>query len=569
MSAQHVYKEPHGYVYRRRIPSSLQAAYTSHTGLVTPQFKRSLATHNLQEANKSAIAIADEYDALIANLGRSGHVSEAEKDIMRTLIGFVHLPIPRSTKITHETLKKYYDKYLPMFENCKKKVAESQDLEEPIIKADKLLFDEKMISLEQEYKGLEKICTILEICLKRFENPDYDMIEEEKVIKLMLAKKGLIGIIPNSSPMINSSIPAKITSPVKNCPNLSRALQTWKQQKNPSQSSINEWEYIIKRFIELHGDLPVNQISDNHIIIFRDTMRLLPPLRSPELKQMHINELCKMQKQGKFASEKSISNDTIIKMIGGLKAILQVMVCEGYIERNPATNKSPKSSDNSKNRPPYETHELVKIFTSKLYEKPFSKNAIAKEHAYRFWSPLLALYTGCRAGEIAQLRISDIKQEKCQESGGDIYYISINTIDAGKHIKSGNARRNIPIHDALIKMGFLTYVNKVKKAGHTQLFPEITLDKKSKPSTLISNWYGRYSKMLGVQNEGKSFHSFRDNFRDACVNSMMNETEIYRLMGHAIGGAKNHYGNGLFISNTKKMIDRFYIKELDMRHLYE
>ena len=48
-----------------------------------------------------------------------------------------------------------------------------------------------------------------------------------------------------------------------------------------------------------------------------------------------------------------------------------------------------------------------------------------------------------------------------------------------------NARREVPLHPDLITLGFLTYVNEMRRAGHRRLFPK------------LEPYRGRYAKNIG------------------------------------------------------------------------
>jgi len=77
---------------------------------------------------------------------------------------------------------------------------------------------------------------------------------------------------------------------------------------------------------------------------------------------------------------------------GGLKGIL-------------SSAKSPKKKD-AKKRLPFSSDDLQRLFLSEAYRKSSIKRAS------EYWIPLIALFTGARLGEIAQLHCSDIYEEQ-------------------------------------------------------------------------------------------------------------------------------------------------------------
>ena len=65
----------------------------------------------------------------------------------------------------------------------------------------------------------------------------------------------------------------------------------------------------------------------------------------------------------------------------------------------------------------------------------------------RYWGPLLALFHGLRLGEVAGLQIGDVGEE----AGSPILHIRAGQ----RQLKTRSARRDIPMHPALIRLGFM------------------------------------------------------------------------------------------------------------------
>ena len=94
----------------------------------------------------------------------------------------------------------------------------------------------------------------------------------------------------------------------------------------------------------------------------------------------------------------------------------------------------------------FEPQELVKTFNPASYKKAMYMPDF-------YWGPLLALFTGARAEELASLDLDQIKTEE----GVDIIHI----LDG----KTKNARRKVPVHKTLIEMRFLDYVYVLRQLG--------------------------------------------------------------------------------------------------------
>lgn len=124
-----------------------------------------------------------------------------------------------------------------------------------------------------------------------------------------------------------------------------------------------------------------------------------------------------------------------------------------------------------------------------------------------YFVPLIALFTGARMSEILQLEKKDIQKIE------NIYVIdfnedSENSADEQKRLKSKSARRKVPIHDQLLQLDFITYVESVKD----RLFPDELRNNKGK----FHNFQRRcnyYIRKCNVKRPSKDvykdFHSFR------------------------------------------------------------
>ena len=89
----------------------------------------------------------------------------------------------------------------------------------------------------------------------------------------------------------------------------------------------------------------------------------------------------------------------------------------------------------------------------------------------RYWVPVIALYAGMRSGEIIQLLKSDIRTED------GVTYFDISKWEEEeaeeiKNLKTGSSYRRVPIHSAILALGFLDYVASRSKG---RIFPDLKL----------------------------------------------------------------------------------------------
>ena len=88
-------------------------------------------------------------------------------------------------------------------------------------------------------------------------------------------------------------------------------------------------------------------------------------------------------------------------------------------------------------RDAFDTDDLKALFGSKEYRQDSFKRG------YQFWTPIIALYTGCRIEEICQLHLDDIRKED------GLWVLDINDDDE-KKLKNLSSQRLVPLHLVLV-----------------------------------------------------------------------------------------------------------------------
>jgi|GEM_PF-4636618 len=96
--------------------------------------------------------------------------------------------------------------------------------------------------------------------------------------------------------------------------------------------------------------------------------------------------------------------------------------------------------------------------------KKFFHSAFRDPEMVNRWHPIVCLYQGTRPNEAAQLDVADIYHN------GEVYVININRKGEGKRRKSKISPRIIPIHQQLLDLGFLDFVERRRAAGEKKVF---------------------------------------------------------------------------------------------------
>lgn len=269
------------------------------------------------------------------------------------------------------------------------------------------------------------------------------------------------------------------------------------------------------------------------------------------------------------------------RLLDGLSEIFAWAVRETLMELNPAKGLGGEVLRRTggpvarahEQRDSFSDDELQLIFSAVWFQHGVGhRTRKGLFHAYRphyYWLPLLALFAGGRLNELAQLYVDDIRVD---EAG--IFYIDFNLVGEGKldldttesrgtsdkSLKTINSQRTIPIHSYLINLGFLNYVEALRSAGHTRVFPELKFDETKGYGKAAGSWFNeRYlGNTLGIPRDGRrSFHSFRHNYATALGAAHLATSLKSDLMGHSRSKAlvESRYDKGASMAQFKEAID--------------
>jgi integrase len=110
-------------------------------------------------------------------------------------------------------------------------------------------------------------------------------------------------------------------------------------------------------------------------------------------------------------------------------------------------------------RRPWSSEQLAAYFARPLhvaYNLPSTWEAGA-DAAY--WVPLLGIFTGARISELCQLRTADVS------TVDGVHVLYITNESEGQNVKTVAARRVVPIHTELVRLGFMGFVDAIRAAG--------------------------------------------------------------------------------------------------------
>ncbi|AWN35837.1 DUF6538 domain-containing protein [Methylobacterium radiodurans] len=265
-------------------------------------------------------------------------------------------------------------------------------------------------------------------------------------------------------------------------PTLSEAYAAWRSgsgargSKKPGERTLLEADYAVRRLTEWHGDIRLGDLTREKARDFRDNLARVPTRLPGDLKRLPMRDLLKRD-LGAYAPQHAA---TINKTLNILAAIANHAEAAGSLDgvpdfKNPfgKGTKLVVDARAEEKRQSFSPGDLKAIFGTGVYQSGERPRGGGGEAA--FWLPLLALLSGARQGELAQLRIMDLAQDR--EVG--VWLLDISTA-GGRSIKTASSRRKIPVHPELERIGLLRYRQSLLDSGakpDASLWPHVEADR--------------------------------------------------------------------------------------------
>lgn len=313
-----------------------------------------------------------------------------------------------------------------------------------------------------------------------------------------------------------------------------------------SDQMVGKAEGFLAVLLEYFGkDRHMAEITRQDANALKKVVQTLPVNRKikPELKSLSLAEAIKVE------GMKKVSIETVNNHLAMFFRLWEWSVRHDY-----APDKLFESMKVSKPKKAMGGRKAyTKEQTSKLYAELTENHAgLVKKEDHK-WGALLAMFTGARLNEIAQLEVGDIGKE------GDISFLNITDDgDNKKRVKANASKRRVPIHSELIRLGFLDWV--ATKTNEPRLFISFSYDVKDGYGRNLGRWFNtRFLVGLGIKEPGLVFHSLRHTMVTRLGQASVSEPLYQEIVGHERQGVAQqiYFKEGHTLAQKQEAIEKF------------
>lgn len=303
---------------------------------------------------------------------------------------------------------------------------------------------------------------------------------------------------------------------------------------------------VIEQFAAFVGaDRALASIKPEHVRDYRDTMRQLPP-KWRDRADMRGLTMREAATKARAAGMPRIALTTINKHLSTISPLFAWLIEERWDLANPCTGLFFKRVKGKNPRPPLGTDRLNAVLASPLFtgfeaDGKEHRPGTARANDWRYWIPLLCLFTGMRVGEAAQLRAEDVSQH---ESGAWVIDIR-HAPEKGQTTKAGQSRATVA-HAALVDLGFIIFVDQRRaERGDSRLFPALVESDRGQIGAEPSAFWRDYLTRVGIKSgaDGLGAHSFRHELADRLrVEVGLVDDQVAVALGHDQKSTTAGYG---------------------------
>ncbi len=413
--------------------------------------------------------------------------------------------------------------------------------------------------------------------------PTQEDVQQPRV----LTKTEPAAVLSPEPPRAQSSCPTIETGSEDYIEVRSQGYKTFKPTEQANETAGNSWarntapnvRSTARLLSRILGDKPFDQITDEELKAAWEIVARVPHTYQAKTSKMSPQEAAddadateahnaeitraRLKKQGaspgKIESEilkgriKRLRTATIYRHMQDFQRICVFHKKRGHLAENIMEDHIWETAE-------YERREILEEDNERqtwcgkldgLFRSPIFQDKLDDVGDPMFWAPLIAVHMGLRSEEVLQLYLDDI------QIIDDIPCIVLKQ-GPGQSLKSKASRRTIPIHDNLLKLGFMQLVAGLARAGEPRLFPWLERSESKKTYTeTFSKRFTRYRQDHKIYDKQRDFHSFRTTFNHLLIQSECPDSQRRALMGHVERdvGITNYNPGGFALTLLRKRVN--------------
>ncbi len=356
---------------------------------------------------------------------------------------------------------------------------------------------------------------------------------------------------PAIQPAVDNGLPAVVHDPTVSKPEERLSVLSLRFLGHQQKGRLWDAQTVLQArksyalFVELCGDRPLQRYERASAQKFKEAMQALPADygKAAIFRNKSLLEIERIDKERGGGAER-LSTRTVKRHFSALSGFFRWAIVEKLASDNPFTGFTfPSALRANEQRDMWTEEELGALFATPIWSGCLSpgRRSTAGDLVIRdekFWLPLIAVLSGLRQEEAAQLHLEDVRKVE-----GRLVF-DINGRPPRK-LKNRTAVRKVPVHSNLIRLGLLDHIKEQQKAGEVRLFPGLTPGgADQRLGHAFSKWFARYRQDVGLYRKGLDFHSFRHTATTLMQRAGVGIAVIDELTGHVTPGETARYSHG-------------------------
>lgn len=535
----HLHRRGGTYYFRRRVPKALRSAFPFEAWI------ESLHTTDFEEAKRRVRARAVEIDALISAAERQAtgtaspplQLEEARalaQEWLRELL------LSDEEARLHLGAKWHRNQQVELEENAqnvRRQIAEGQ------WRCMGKKADEVLVKAGRFYAKEDPSRRLMASELLKAQGRYHEAVEARQ--------RGEVVEAPDA-PRLPLSAPLEAPSG-RTVGDLVAAYTADKSTTHGEAWVTKRYGHIFRALRELlPEDKPVASLTRADGRAIRDFLSKIPRHAGKRYAKLSLREAAAAAERDEA---ETLAPKTIASYLQNLNAMMNWATAEGWLDRNPFSGLVGKAEARTERRS-YTPEELRVLFASLA--------GYRRTTPWRFWLPVLGLYTGARLNELAQLRVEDVADVE----GVPCIRISPYTAEGiradDKKLKTSSSRRVIPLHHEVVSAGFVDWARGQGKPAD-RVFHELPKDAAGGYSRTATRWFAGHLKVTDLKSPGLTFHSLRHTFRDAARDGGVPREMAEALGGWATSAVSDRYGDRGRIKPLKQAVDQLDFRGFSLK----